>query len=201
MVVADIEFLYDFGSPNAYLVHRVLPDLARRTGANLRYTPILLGGVFKATGNLSPMMAFRDVKGKLTYQAREIERFVARHGIKYHMSPHFPVVTLTAMRGAVYAQTKPWEGRYIDAVFDAMWIHGQKLDDIDVIADVLDDARLPRDEILDATQDPAVKQALIERTENAVSRGVFGAPSMFVGDELFFGKDSLPDLEYELKTL
>lgn len=194
----DIEFLYDFGSPNAYLVHKVLPDLARRTGAALTYTPILLGGVFKATGNRSPMISFQDVKGKLTYQTREIERFVARHGIKYHMNPHFPLNTIAIMRGAVHARGKPWESKYIDAIFDAIWVHGQEMDDADVIADVLTEAGLPTAGIMGATQDPQIKQGLIENTETAVSRGVFGSPTMFAGDEMFFGKDSLPDLEYEL---
>lgn len=194
----EIEFLYDFASPNAYLVHKVLPELAQRCGARLRYVPVLLGGVFKATGNQSPMLTYREVKGKLAYQARQIERFVARHGLKYHMNPHFPMNTLTTMRGAVQAQGKPWEGDYIDAIFNAIWVHGQKLDDVDVIADVLTEAGLPRTEILEAIQTPAIKQQLIDRTEAAVARGVFGSPSMFVGEEMFFGKDSLPDLEYEL---
>lgn len=194
----EIEFLYDFGSPNAYLVHRMLPDLAARAGAVVRHVPVLLGGIFKATGNQPPMVTYRDVRGKLAYQTREIERFVARHGLKYHMNPHFPMMTLPLMRGATHARGKAWEDRYIDAVFNAMWVHGQKMDDAEVIGGVLSEAGLPAREIMAATADPQVKSALAAQTEAAVERGVFGAPTMFAGGEMFFGKDSLPDLEYVL---
>lgn len=194
----DIEFMYDFGSPNAYLVHRVLPGLAERYNARLRYVPVLLGGIFKATGNQSPMVSYRDIRGKLAYQSREMERFIARHGIRYRSNPHFPVNTLKLMRGAIFAQGKPWEGDYIDAIYDAMWIHGQQMGDAEVFRDVLSEAGLPVDEILAAPDDPQVKSGLIANTEAAVERGVFGSPTMFVGDEMFFGKDSLPDLEYLL---
>ena len=194
----EIEFLYDFASPNTYLVHRVLPALAERAGARLRYSPILLGGVFQATGNQAPVLSYRNVRGKLAYQAREIDRFVTRHGLKYHMNPYFPFNTLPLMRGAVFAQGQPWEINYIDAIFNATWIHGQKMDDPEVIEDVLTEAGLPKGAILAAMADPAIKAALIESTDRAVERGVFGAPTMFVGPEMFFGKDSLPDLEYEL---
>ncbi|MDF1715179.1 MAG: 2-hydroxychromene-2-carboxylate isomerase [Antarcticimicrobium sp.] len=194
----EIEFYYDFGSPNAYLVHKVLPELAARAGAVVRHVPVLLGGVFKETGNQPPIVTYRDVRGKLAYQAREIERFVARHRLKYHMNPHFPVMTLPLMRGAIHARGKEWEDRYIDAVFNAMWVHGQKMDDAEVIGNVLSEVGLPAREIMAATADPQVKSALAEQTEAAVERGVFGAPTMFAGGEMFFGKDSLPDLEYVL---
>lgn len=194
----EIEFLYDFGSPNAYLVHKVLPDLAARHGARVRNVPILLGGVFKATQNRSPMEAFAGVKGKLAYEAREIDRFVKRHGIRYHTNPHFPVNTLMVMRGAVHAQGKEWETRYMDAVFNALWVHGQKMDDPAVIVDVLREADLPAKDITEAVQSLEVKQGLIDATSAAVARGTFGAPTMFVGNEMFFGKHSLPQLEYLL---
>jgi len=194
----EIEFLYDFGSPNAYLVHKVLPDLAARAGARVRYVPVLLGGIFKATGNQPPIVTYRDVRGKLAYQARGIERFVARHGLKYHMNPHFPVKTLLLMRGALHASGKDWEATFLDAVFNAMWVHGQKMDDQEVIGDVLAEAGLPAQEILAAAADPEVKSALTAQTEAAVARGVFGAPTMFARGEMFFGKDSLPELAYEL---
>ncbi|SEF49195.1 2-hydroxychromene-2-carboxylate isomerase [Jhaorihella thermophila] len=196
----EIEFLYDFGSPNAYLVHRVLPGLAERHGARLHYVPILLGGVFKATNNRSPMEAFAGVKGKLAYEMRETERFVRRHGIRYHMNPYFPLNTLALMRGAVFAQGKDWEGAFVDAVFDAIWLHGQKMDEPMVIEDALREADLPAAKIMDAMRSPEVKQGLIANTDAAVARGVFGAPTMFVGDEMFFGKHSLPELEHLLET-
>lgn len=198
MVSKQIEFLYDFGSPNAYLVHKVLPGLAARSGATLAYVPILLGGIFKATNNQSPMAAFAGVKNKLAYQALETQRFIRRHDITFHMNPHFPVMTIAVMRGAVFAQGKEWQETYIDAVFDAMWVHGQKMDDPAVIGDVLTERGLPAAEIGEAIQSPDVKRSLIENTSQAVDRGVFGSPSMFVGDELFFGKDALADLEREL---
>jgi len=198
MVMQDIEFMYDFGSPNAYLAHRVLPALAERHDARLRYVPVLLGGIFKATGNQSPMVSYRDIRGKLAYQAREMERFIARHGIRYHANPYFPINTLKLMRGAVFAQGKPWEGDYIEAIFNAMWLHGQQMGDAEVFRDVLIEAGLPVAEILAGLDDPEVKAALIANTETAVARGVFGSPTMFVDQEMFFGKDSLPDLEYLL---
>ncbi|MHA6261864.1 DsbA family protein [Arenibacterium sp. CAU 1754] len=193
-----IEFLYDFGSPNAYLVHKVLPDIATRHGAELKYVPILLGGVFKATNNQSPMEAFAGVTGKLPYQLAEIERFKRRYGVAYAMNPHFPVLTIGVMRGAIYSQGQSWESAYTDAVFDAMWVDGKKMDDPAVIAEVLTEAGLPAEQIMTATVTPEVKQGLIDATTAAVGRGVFGAPTMFVGDEMFFGKDSLDDLDWYL---
>lgn len=196
--MAEIEFLYDFGSPNAYLAHKALPALAERTGATVRYLPILLGGVFKATNNASPIQTFAGVAGKLAHQTRVIERFAERHGIPFAWNPAFPVNTLGLMRGAVYAQGKPWEAAYTDAMFDALWVTGQKMDDPQVIARVLSEAGLPAEEILAGTQDPEVKSGLIAATEAAVARGVYGAPTLFVGDEMFFGKDSLDELEWWL---
>lgn len=193
--MTEIEFLYDFGSPNAFLAHKVLPAIATRHGATVRPVPILLGGVFKATNNQSPMQAFAEVRGKLDYQRLEMQRFVRRFELTFQMNPHFPVMTIGVMRGAVYAQGKPWETHYVDTVFDALWVQGEKMDDPAVIGRVLSDAGLPAEEIMQATQDGAVKQGLIDSTSAAVARGVFGAPSMFVGNEMFYGKDSLDELE------
>ncbi len=193
-----LEFLYDFGSPNAYLVHKVLPNLAARCDVPVHYVPVLLGGIFKATNNQSPMQAFGSVKGKLSYQSRELTRFVARHAIPFKMNPNFPVMTIGVMRGATYAQGKEWEKTYIDTVFDAMWLHEKKMDDPEVISAVLTAAGLPTAEIMAATQSPEVKQGLIDNTAAAVERGTFGSPTVFAGEEMFFGKDSLPDLEWHL---
>ncbi|MDK3018265.1 2-hydroxychromene-2-carboxylate isomerase [Pseudodonghicola flavimaris] len=194
----EIEFLYDFVSNNSYLVHQVLPGIAAQHGVKLRYTPVFLGAVFKATGNAPPFVTFRDVPAKLAYQTKEIERFIARHDIRYHMSPHFPLNTLPVLRGAIYARGQPWEADYIDAIFNAMWIHGQQIDRPEVIEDILTEAGLPKARILAAMEDPEIKAKLTETTDQAVARGVFGAPSMLLGEELFFGKDSLPDLVYAL---
>ncbi|MGB1390480.1 MAG: 2-hydroxychromene-2-carboxylate isomerase, partial [Paracoccaceae bacterium] len=146
------------------------------------------------------MQAFSGVAGKLAYQQVEIARFIERHDLPFQFNPHFPVMTIGVMRGAAYAQGKDWESDYINAVFDALWVQGAKMDDPDVIAQVLTDAGLPTADIMAATQTPEVKQALIDTTSAAVDRGVFGAPTMFVGDEMFFGKDSLTDLEWRLTT-
>lgn len=195
-----IDFYYDFGSPNAYLVHKVLPDIAARHGAELAYRPVLLGGVFKATNNQSPITAFAGVKGKNAYQALELKRFVERHGLAYRMNPHFPVNTLMMMRGAIFAEGQPWETTYREAMFDAMWRDGEKMDDPATLMRVLAAAGLPADEIAAGVQQDIVKQGLIAATEAAVARGVFGAPTMFLGDEMFFGKDALGDLDWRLST-
>ncbi|MCG6903015.1 MAG: 2-hydroxychromene-2-carboxylate isomerase [Rhodobacter sp.] len=190
------DFYYDFGSPNAYLVHKVLPGIEARTGARARYCPMLLGGVFKATGNISP--AFAGVKGKLDYLRREMDRFVNRHDVPFVWSPHFPILTIHLMRGAVFAQSQPWERAYIDAVFKACWVSGDNMSEPEVIARELAAEDLPAAAIMAATRDDAIKAALFEATAAAVARGVFGAPTMFVGEEMFFGKDSLAEFEAEL---
>jgi 2-hydroxychromene-2-carboxylate isomerase len=190
------QFLFDFGSPNAYLAHRVIPAIEARTGARFVYVPVLLGGIFKATGNRSPGEAFAAVRGKLAYEGLETRRFVARHGLdRYTSNPHFPVNTLTIMRGAVAAQNLEVFAPYVEAVFAAMWEDGRKMDDLGVIAEVLAATRLPADRLLALTQDQSVKDQLIANTNAAVERGVFGAPTFFVGEEMFFGKDRLREVE------
>jgi 2-hydroxychromene-2-carboxylate isomerase len=196
MVMAKLEFHFDFGSPNAYLAHLVLPEIERRTGAKFAYVPVLLGGVFKATGNRSPVEAFRDVRNKLEYQSLETRRFVARHGIeRFRRNPHFPVNSLTIMRGAIAAQRLGVFERYVAEVFAAMWFDGLKLDDPDVIRAMLEKAGLDAARILELSQDPGVKDELYANTARSVERGSFGAPTFYVGDEIYFGKDSLRDVE------
>jgi len=194
-----VEFHYDFGSPNAYLSHRVLPGIAERTGVKIHYVPVLLGGIFKSTNNRSPMEQFADVLNKQEYQAKETLRFLMRHDItELVRNPHFPVNTISMMRGAVFAQGKEWEAQYIDALFKAMWERGLNMADPEQIGSVLTEAGLPVAEILAAISDPDVKQGLIDNTANSVARGNFGSPSFFVNEELFFGKDKLRDLEEEI---
>lgn len=194
-----VEFHYDFGSPNAYLSHRVLPGIAERTGVEIHYVPVLLGGIFKSTNNRSPMEQFADVLNKQEYQAKETLRFLMRHDItELVRNPHFPVNTISIMRGAVFAQGKEWEAQYIDALFKAMWERGLNMADPEQIGLVLTEAGLPVAEILAAISDPDVKQGLIDNTANSVARGNFGSPSFFVNEELFFGKDKLRDLEEEI---
>lgn len=194
-----VEFHYDFGSPNAYLSHRLLPAIAEKTSVEIHYIPVLLGGIFKATNNRSPMEQFADVLNKPEYQAKETLRFLMRHGItELVRNPHFPVNTITLMRGAVFSQGKDWEADYIDTMFKAMWEQGLNMADPEQVATVLADAGLPVTEIIAATGDAEVKQQLIDNTANSVARGNFGSPSFFVNEELYFGKDKLRDLEEEI---
>jgi 2-hydroxychromene-2-carboxylate isomerase len=196
-----VEFHFDFGSPNAYLAHLVVPEIERRTGVRFEYVPVLLGGVFKATGNASPAVTLRGIKNKGEYAALETKRFLARHGItNYHWNPHFPVNTLQIMRGAVAAQRLGCFPRYRDEVYRHMWAEPKKLDDPEVIRAALLASGLPADPLLARAADPDVKQELLANTEDSVARGVFGSPSFFVGSELFFGKDRLREVEEEIET-
>lgn len=193
-----IEFIFDFGSPNGYLSWKVLPGIAERTGATVRLIPCLLGGIFKATNNRSPMEAFSEVKGKLAYEALETKRFVQRHGLTaYRQNPHFPVNTLLIMRGLIAAQRAGVGDAYLEAVLKAMWEDGRKMDDPAVVAEVLAAAGLDAQALLAATQDPEVKAELVANTEAAVARGVFGIPTFFVDGEMYFGKDRLEQVEAE----
>lgn len=194
--MSDIVFYYDFGSPNAYLSHKVIPAIEARSGARFRYVPILLGGLFKMTNNQSPVQAFGGVKNKLAYQQRETERFIARHGLGgFQMNPHFPVNTLAIMRGAVAAGKLGIAPAYIDAMYVAMWEQGLKMDDPEVIRATLIEAGLDADKLMALTQDPDVKAELLANTERAFNDGAFGSPSFVVNGELFFGKDKLGEVE------
>ena len=189
-----IEFHFDFGSPNAYLVHKVVPMIAGQTGIEFEYVPVLLGGVFKATNNVSPMVAMDGIKNKPEYQRLETQRFCQAHKITPQvMNPHFPVNTLKMMRGAVFAQSQSYYLDYVNAMYSAMWEQALKMDEDDLIAGVLETAGLPVHEIVAGMADAGVKQQLIDNTERSVARGTFGSPTMFVGDEIFFGKDKLRD--------
>ena len=196
----SIEFHFDFGSPNAYLCHLLIPDLERRTGKHVEYVPILLGGVFKATNNVSPAISLRGIKNKGEYQALETQRFLTRHGITdFALNPFFPVNTLQIMRGAISAQKLDCFERYVAEVYRHMWAVPKKMDDPEVIRSAFEESGLPADALLSGMQDPSVKAQLIANTADAVTRGVFGSPSFFVGDELFFGKDRLREVEEEIE--
>ena len=196
-----IEFIFDFGSPNAYFANRVLPEIAERTGARLVYTPCLLGGIFKATGNQPPMVAFGGVKGKMEYEQREIERFLTKHSIhEFQFNPHFPVNTLMLMRGAIVAERNGDLDRYIAAGLYHMWEDPKKMDDPDTFVAAMTASGFDGADLLHETQDPEIKQKLVQNTEAAVERGVFGIPTFFVGEEMFFGKDRLLQVEEELMS-
>ena len=194
--MVEVRFLFDFGSPNAFLVHRAIPGIEQRTGAKFTYVPILLGGLFKLTGNQSPMTAFAGIKNKPEYQRLEMQRFLVRHGIAdFAFNPHFPINTLHLMRGAVAAQELGVFERYVDAVFDATWTRGRDMGQPEVVAKTLASAGLPVEQLLAMSQTPQIKQRLLDNTQTAFERGAFGSPSFLVGDELYFGKDRLGEVE------
>jgi 2-hydroxychromene-2-carboxylate isomerase len=197
--MAKVEFHFDFGSPNAYLSHLVIPDIERRTGTKFAYVPVLLGGVFRLTNNRSPMESFQGVRNKLEYQQLEMQRFIRRHGItRFTFNPFFPVNTLMTMRGAVAAQLEGVFARYVDEVFRHMWAEPKKMDDPAVARAALEESGLDGARLLERTQEPAVKDRLLQNTQASVERGSFGSPTFFVGDEIFFGKDRLRDVEEEI---
>jgi 2-hydroxychromene-2-carboxylate isomerase len=194
-----VEFHFDFGSPNAYLAHIVIPQVEQRTGATFEYVPILLGGVFKLTSNRSPVEKMAGIKNRLEYEQLEVRRFVRRHGIKqFTWNPFFPVNTLLIMRGAIAAQLDGVFERYVGDVFKAMWAQPKKMDDPVVVAAVLQQSGLDGAALLARTQEPEVKNRLLKNTEASVARGTFGSPTFFVGNEMFFGKDRLRDVEEEI---
>ena len=192
-------FLFDFGSPNAYLVQQVLPQLEARTGVPFEHVPILLGGLFKLTGNRSPIETFANVPHRRAYDMLEMRRFVVRHGLgRFRMNPFFPVNTLQIMRGAVAAQKLGCFTAYENAVFAAMWERELNMADPEVIARTLGEAGLDAAALLEAAQHAEVKARLVANTQAAFEAGAFGTPTFFVGAEIFFGKDRLREVEEEI---
>jgi len=197
--MAKVEFHFDFGSPNAYLAHLVIPEIERRTGAKFQYVPVLLGGVFKMTNNRSPAQSMAGIKNRLEYEALERERFVRRHNItQFKWTPFFPVNTLLIMRGAIAAQLDGVFERYVDEIFRHMWAEPKKMDDPEVVRSALEESGFNAASLMARTQEPEVKDRLLQNTQASVARGTFGAPTFFVGDEIFFGKDRLRDVEEEI---
>jgi 2-hydroxychromene-2-carboxylate isomerase len=194
-----VEYHFDFGSPNAYCVHKLIPAIEQRTGATFTYVPILLGGVFKLTNNQAPMVQYKGIKNKLEYHRLETVRFMKKHGLK--KNPHFPVNTVQIMRGAVAAEMDGGFAKYVDAVFHHMWEEPKKMDDPEVIRAALDQSGLDGGRVLARIQDQEVKDRLLKNTESSVARGTFGAPTFFVGEEIFFGKDRLRDVEEEIEAV
>ena len=199
MTAASVQFQFDFGSPNAYLSHKVIPAIEARTGVKFEYVPVLLGGLYRLTGNRSPGEAFAGIKNKPEYGRLEVKRFVERHGLSaYRFNPHFPVNTLQIMRGAIAAQMEGVFERYVDVVYSAMWEQEKKMDDPAVILAVLEENGFDGSRILARIDEPAVKAKLLENTQNAFERGAFGSPTFFVNDEIYFGKDRLREVEEEI---
>ncbi|WP_439106100.1 2-hydroxychromene-2-carboxylate isomerase [Congregibacter sp.] len=195
----ELQFVFDFGSPNAYLCYKALPSLLERTQAKLTVIPCLLGGIFKSTGNQPPMMAFQSVKGKLEYDQLEIQRFIKKYELSdFSFNPHFPVNTLLLMRGVIAAQNAGVMEQYLEVGMSCMWEQGLKMDDPEVFAEAMTAAGLDGQSLLESTADPEVKAKLMENTANAVERGCFGIPTFYVGDEMFFGKERFAQIEEEL---
>ena len=194
--MSKVEFLFDFGSPNAYLSHLVIPEIEKRRGVTFDYLPVLLGGVFKLTNNRAPAESNAGIKNKPEYQRLETERFVRQHGItRYRMNPHFPVNTLAIMRGAFAAKKLGVFKRYVDEVYKHMWAEPKKLDDPAVLRAALLESGLPADKLFELVQTQEIKDQLLANTQHAVDRGTFGSPTFFVDGDIYFGKDRLRDVE------
>ena len=191
MVSKTFEFLFDFGGPNSYLAHKVLPELCRETGATAIYVPILLGGLFKITNNQAPMMRYAETPAKRNYEMLEFDRFVKAHNIPFKMNPNFPINSLYLMRGAVAARHLGCFMPYVEAIMAAMWEDGLNTGDLAVVKDVLDKASLDSAALLAKAEEADVKAELVSNTEKAAARGAFGVPTFFVGDEIFWGKERL----------
>lgn len=197
-----IEFIFDFGSPNAYLVFKVLPHIARWHGVEIKLVPCLLGGIFKLTGNQAPLFAFAGIKGKLEYDRLEMQRFADRSDLRaFRMNPHFPINTLTLMRGMVAAQHLGITDQYLGVVLAGMWEDGAKMDDPDVLVAKLNAGGIDSGRLLELANSADIKAELAANTEAAVARGAFGIPTFFVGDEMFFGKERIGQIEELLNKL
>ncbi len=184
-----LEFFFDLGSPTTYLAYTQLPGICTETGSQLVYQPILLGGIFKATGNASPV----TIPAKGRYMLQDLARYAKRYGVPLKFNPHFPINTLTLMRSVTGIQLRQPE-RFIDLIdclFRALWVDGRNLGDPAVVAQVLEEHGFDPAKVLELTLDEEVKDALKRKTEEAIARGVFGAPSLFVDQQLFFGQDRL----------
>jgi len=190
------QFMFDFGSPNAFLSHEAIPAIEKRIGVKFEYVPVLLGGIFNATNNKSPAETLAGIKNKREFHELETERFVKRFQVKpYTWNPFFPVNTLNLMRAAIAAQLEGVFEKYVDAAFHHMWVEPKKMDDPEVAAKALTASGLDGAKLLARAQDAEVKAKLIENTQSAVERGAFGSPTFFVGKEMFFGKEQLREVE------
>jgi 2-hydroxychromene-2-carboxylate isomerase len=190
------QFMFDFGSPNAYLSHEAIPAIEQRIGVKFEYVPILLGGIFKATNNKSPAESLAGIRNKREFHEVETERFVRRYAVKpYAMNPFFPVNTLNLMRAAVAAQFEGVFEKYVDAAFHHMWGEPKKMDDPDVAMKAFTASGIDAAKLFGRAQAPEVKAKLITNTQAAVERGAFGSPTFFVGTEMFFGKEQLREVE------
>lgn len=195
-----IELIFDFVSPNAYLIWQPLKTLADKYSATIEVIPAFLGGMHKLTGNAPPFVRDADVKGKNDYAMLELTRFVKKHGLtKFKMNPHFPFNTITLLR-MVMALEPEKRATFIEALLPAIWEQGLDVADRETLGKILTDTGFDAQELFAKTQDPAIKQALIDNTEKAVARGAFGIPTMFIDGEMYFGKERLGQIEEQLSS-
>jgi 2-hydroxychromene-2-carboxylate isomerase len=195
-----LEFLFDFGGPNSYLAHKMLPKLCAQTGATAIYTPILLGGLFKLTNNQAPLIRYAETPAKRDYEMLEFQRFIIKHQLPFLMNPHFPINTMLVMRGAVAAKRAGCFMPYVELIMSAMWEKGLNMGDPEVVREVLDKAGFDSTALLAACEDPEIKAELAANTENAAARGAFGVPTFFVGPEMFWGKERLGQVAEALEA-
>ena len=193
--MVDFKFIFDFGSPKTYLVYKLFPGIEKRTNIKAEYVPVLLGGIFKSTNNVSPIESFKTVPAKGKYDDLDTARFVKKHDIAFNFNSNFPINTLNLMRGAIFAQENGIFDKYVEVVFKSMWVDNKKMDDLEVIQTVLLENGLPVKEIFEGTQDQKIKDKLIKNTSEAVEKGIFGAPSMLVEDELFLERKACKTLK------
>ena len=192
----SLEFYFDFGSPTAYLAHKRLQQLAKQYALDIHYVPMLLGGVFKASGNASPVTI--PAKGKYMLE-HDLPRFAQRYSVSLKFNPHFPINTLTLMRAAIAAQHQGCFDTYVDVVFDAMWTQEKNMGDPNVVAEVLEAHGLDAEALLTASQEPGIKAELVSNTEAAVARGAFATPTMYMDGQMYFGQDRLDFIEQALR--
>lgn len=193
----ELDFYYDFGSPTTYLADQRLGQLSERYELAVNCIPVLLGGIFKASGNSSPVTI--PAKGKYMLE-HDLPRFARRYGVPLNFNPHFPINTLNLMRGAIGAERLGCAPAYREAIFHAVWVEGKNMAEPEIVAEVLKAANLDADALMTLARDPEIKGALIDNTDAAVARGLFGAPTMFIGDEMFFGQDRLDFIEEALQA-
>lgn len=195
-----LEFLFDFGGPNSYLAHKLLPEICAQTGAEAHYVPILLGGLFKLTNNQAPLIRYAETPAKRNYEMLEFDRFVKAHRLPFQMNPHFPINSLQLMRGAVAARHLGCFMPYVNAIMAAMWEDGVNTGDPAVVKDVLGGAGLDSAALFEQAETAEVKAELAANTEKAAARGAFGVPTFFVGDEMFWGKERLAQVSEALAS-
>ncbi len=190
------QFMFDFGSPNAYLAHKAIPAIEQRIGVKFDYVPVLLGGIFKATNNKSPAETLAGVKNKREFHALETERFLKRFGVSnYVWNPHFPVNTLNLMRAACARQIDGGLEAYVESAYKHMWAEPKNMADPEIAMEAFASDGIDAEALFERSHKPDVKARLMANTQDAVERGAFGSPTFFVGNEMYYGKEQLREIE------